>query len=454
MKAIVTILFLAFGSLILRAEALPTRVLIEGNAYWSSLLGVQTSPPKVLKYNDVSAPKAIAPDAGLQLIHAALQFKVSEISSTEARRFADTSLHVLVYLSGGSPAAADHYNRAGWWQLSYPVAVRYGLKITDEVDERFDFERATVAAMHYAQDLQKAFNEMPHEWLIAFVRSPLAVSRPNGAKANVQLVRQLTAVKLVLEANHPDEVFTETVTDFFNKTDNFQSKKAMLVDLLIEQIGMEKSQFYLLNPLLRGEVIPQKAKILLPKNAIAAVVKNEADIWMLTETRLANKADKQARSRDKLAANQPKQNQLQSTTYSVKRGDNLGLIAERFDVSVSDLKEWNNLRSDLIYAGQKLLVYGQNRQPQKPKQTEQKSVSEKKETTKTERLNFEKGTYVSYRVKSGDTLWDIASKFPGVSADNIMAWNGISNHIEVGQIIKIPKKEIRDYSPSSYPDSL
>ena len=44
------------------------------------------------------------------------------------------------------------------------------------------------------------------------------------------------------------------------------------------------------------------------------------------------------------------------TTYTVKSGDNLSMIAQKYGVSVSDIKKWNNLKSTKIYVGQKLKI--------------------------------------------------------------------------------------------------
>ncbi|MHC8523503.1 LysM peptidoglycan-binding domain-containing protein [Rossellomorea sp. H39__3] len=45
-----------------------------------------------------------------------------------------------------------------------------------------------------------------------------------------------------------------------------------------------------------------------------------------------------------------------TTTYTVKSGDYLSKIGQKYNVYVADLKKWNNLKSDLIYPGQKLIV--------------------------------------------------------------------------------------------------
>ena len=64
------------------------------------------------------------------------------------------------------------------------------------------------------------------------------------------------------------------------------------------------------------------------------------------------------------------------------------------------------------------------------------------------------GNYLSYEVKPGDTLWGIANKFPGVSADNIKTWNKVDELIKAGERLKINTQTITDYSPDKYPSTL
>lgn len=47
----------------------------------------------------------------------------------------------------------------------------------------------------------------------------------------------------------------------------------------------------------------------------------------------------------------------ETIVYKVKQGDNLGLIAKKYGVSVAKLKQWNSLKSDLIRPGQKIYIY-------------------------------------------------------------------------------------------------
>lgn len=107
------------------------------------------------------------------------------------------------------------------------------------------------------------------------------------------------------------------------------------------------------------------------------------------------------------------------TTHTVKSGDTLSLIARDYHVNLQDLKTWNNLSSDVIRVGQVLrLTSTSNTQPSTPTQP---STS-----------------YNTYTVKSGDTLWKIATA-NGTTVDTIKSLNGLKSDIlYVGQVLKMP----------------
>ena len=112
-----------------------------------------------------------------------------------------------------------------------------------------------------------------------------------------------------------------------------------------------------------------------------------------------------------------------SATYTVKKGDTLGKIAQNHGCSVTQLKQWNNLSSNNIQVGQKLKV----------KATATASAPQQKAQTS--------GSYTTYTVKSGDSFYTIAKNYPGISAQDIMDFNGLSSSkIKPGMTIKIPKK--------------
>ena len=108
-------------------------------------------------------------------------------------------------------------------------------------------------------------------------------------------------------------------------------------------------------------------------------------------------------------------------TYSVKSGDTLSGIATRHGVTVNQLKQWNGLTSNNIRVGQKLKLNSSS------------SASSASASSS--------GDYSTYTVKSGDSLYSIAKNYSGVSAQDIMNFNGMSSsNIKPGMKIKIPKK--------------
>ena len=118
--------------------------------------------------------------------------------------------------------------------------------------------------------------------------------------------------------------------------------------------------------------------------------------------------------------------------------DYLGRIASRFNVRVSDVKKWNNLKNDHIDVGEQLTIYVP---PAKRSRFEdQEEANEKPEAqAPTPAPDAAKeAAFTWYTVRSGDSLYLIAKRHPGVSSEQLMKFNGIGPDIRPGQKIKIP----------------
>ena len=99
--------------------------------------------------------------------------------------------------------------------------------------------------------------------------------------------------------------------------------------------------------------------------------------------------------------------------YTVEFGDTLYSIAREYNTTVNVLKEINNLTSNILQVGQVLKI-------------------------PTRITNEDTSNYIIYTVKSGDSLYKIASTY-GVTVDEIKYLNGLSsNLISIGQVLKIP----------------
>lgn len=117
--------------------------------------------------------------------------------------------------------------------------------------------------------------------------------------------------------------------------------------------------------------------------------------------------------------------------HTVKSGENLGKISQKYGCTVNDLMKWNNLKSSNILIGQKLKVSGST--------APAASASSNSRTTNTKTATSQKYTW--YTIQPGDNLWDIAEKFDGATVAQIKSINNIknANRLKPGQKIKIPK---------------
>ena len=127
--------------------------------------------------------------------------------------------------------------------------------------------------------------------------------------------------------------------------------------------------------------------------------------------------------------------EIKNIEYTVQSGDNLGTIARKNNVAISDLKMWNNLEDDSIQLGDKLIV------SKKLIIDNSQSVTER--TTKKDKVSKSE-VEDHYYVKKGDSLFSIAKKYPGVSVSDIKKWNGINgNSLKPGMKLKINQKKLK-----------
>ena len=100
--------------------------------------------------------------------------------------------------------------------------------------------------------------------------------------------------------------------------------------------------------------------------------------------------------------------------YVVKNGDSLYAISRQYGLTAQELIDFNNLTSNLLSIGQILKI------PTASSNTSQ--------------------NYIEYKVKSGDNLYSIGRQY-GYTAQELMNYNNLkSNLLNIGQIIKIPRK--------------
>ena len=211
--------------------------------------------------------------------------------------------------------------------------------------------------------------------------------------------------------------------------DTFYINKQLHLKQVSELTGAPLEELKDLNPQYRHEIIPghEREYILrLPYNYTNlfiefedSVYKHKADVYFNPATikKIKDGGDGEL------------------IIYKVKSGDYLGKIAGKYRVSVAQIKKWNNLKSNDIRVGQRLTIY---RGGVVPSSSSSSSSSSAKTTASSSSTGS--GNKITYTVKSGDVLGRIAEKH-GVTLANLKSWNGLtSNNIQIGQKLVIYTK--------------
>ncbi len=152
---------------------------------------------------------------------------------------------------------------------------------------------------------------------------------------------------------------------------------------------------------------------------------------------------------------------LGSNYYTVKSGDSLWSISRKFGVTVNELKKVNNLSSNLLSIGQNLIIPGKKNNTSSNEYVVKKgdtlygiankyniSVDNLKSYNNLSTDSLSIGQIIKipdnkvnsneYVVKSGDSLYSISRKY-GVSVDELMNVNNLkSTVLSDGQVLKIP----------------
>ncbi len=345
--------------------------------------------------------------------------------------------YLAIVESALKPRAKSRVGATGLWQFMYSTGKMYGLDVSSYVDERSDPIKSTEAATKYLSKLYEIFGDWDLA-LAAYNSGPGNVTkaiRRSGGYQNYWNIRHnlpretagylpaFLATMYIFEYAE-EHGFTKAKPEFvYKETDTIRVKQMITLDQVSEVTGVEIEELQFLNPSYKLDIIPyikdENYTLRLPRNVIGPFVNNEEQIYAYVKAEF-----------DKREKPLPQFFEAESKTiYRVRSGDFLGKIARKYGVRVSQIKQWNGLRSNNISIGQRLTIY-----PSKP----YAPASSTSKASTSVNLNPNNVTY--YTVKEGDSLWSISQKFSGVSVQNIKDWNDISsNHLKPGMKLKISK---------------
>ncbi|MFP6850736.1 MAG: LysM peptidoglycan-binding domain-containing protein [Pseudomonas sp.] len=315
--------------------------------------------------------------------------------------------------SSYNPLAYSPANAVGLWQFIPSTGRNFNLRQTNWYDGRRDVMASTDAAISYLLRLKEMFNG---DWLLALAaynagegRVSRAIERnqklglptdywnlslPTETQNYVPKLLALSQVVMTPQAYGvslnaiPNEPYFEQI-EFKQRMD--LARVAAMADL-------DEDELYLLNPAFKkGITLDGPQRLLVPTEKAELLTAN-------------------------LALMKP-QDLVDWQQYRVRSGDSLHGIASRHQLTVATLKDINRLSSNRLSIGQILSIPaqpgGQEREP-----VFQRSVAQSQPVK-------------SYRVKNGDSLWQIA-KNHDVSVKDMRSWNKLSdNSLQIGQVLTV-----------------
>jgi membrane-bound lytic murein transglycosylase D len=164
-------------------------------------------------------------------------------------------------------------------------------------------------------------------------------------------------------------------------------------------------------------------------------VLKKVDRMEFSEKQAMSKGDLAESARAEEGNTRTKSSSTEWIQHSVKPGETMEKIARTYEVSISDLKQWNNLRSSHITAGQTLEIY--DKPEERVKIIAPSARSHTAPLVKTSSTGIFSPTH---KVKKGESIYVIAKMY-GVDVQKLKSHNGLQrNKILVGQILKIPPK--------------
>ncbi|HKG05913.1 MAG TPA: transglycosylase SLT domain-containing protein [Pedobacter sp.] len=284
----------------------------------------------------------------------------------------DEIKYLPIIESSMNPHAVSRVGATGLWQFMFGTARGYGLNMDNFVDERKDPIQASYAAAAYFRD---AYEELG-DWLLAIAayncgmgNVKRAMEKSNSAdfwelrrylpKETRNYVPAFIAALYVMNCSDQHEIKRVSVP-FSKNTDTIQVNRFVSIPVLAEALNMDVEALCNLNPSYKKKIV--NGTELSPKRLIVPKISLE-DFTRIYEVLNADEQPEQMRV--VLASNDDRRVTKKVRTkarpaffyHKVSRGQNLGLIANKYHVEVQDLKVWNKLKGSAIVPGQKLKVY-------------------------------------------------------------------------------------------------
>lgn len=349
-----------------------------------------------------------------------------------------------------NPVAVSRVGAAGLWQFMLPTGKIYGLEINSLVDERRDPVKATHAACRYFIDMYNLYGD----WSLVMASyncGPGNVNkaiRRSGGKTDFwdifpYLPRETRSyVPLFIAANYImnyycDHNLCPVQTSLPLATDTVMVNKLLHFEQVSDLLNIDVEQIRALNPQYKRDIIPGNTRpsvLKLPAIETYAFIDMEDTVYAhRAEELLANALPYYTAD----GVYTPP-NTREKITHTAQSGENLYKIADIYGVTAREIRRWNGLGSNRVAKGKRLTVYVNNDGVAFAQAKAKKEAAKATTTSADKTLTAENG-FITYKVQSGDSLYSISKRYPGITATTLQKVNELPNSkIRPGQVLKIP----------------
>jgi len=286
----------------------------------------------------------------------------------------DDLKYVTIVESGLRPTAYSPAGASGHWQFITSTGQRYAMDSNEWIDERRDLEKATDGAIRYLRDLYTLFRDWPLA-LAAYnagegrIQREMKVQRVSSyydlvlPQETERYVFRVIIAKLILA--HPErygyhldpEDYYQPI-EFDNVVVNVTEPRLDL-GVIADASGSYYREIKLLNPELKENYLPKGTySIKIPKGTKRRFEENfrsgQGVVFLSSEK---SSQDLKNQGSQTAMASKKKSERVE---YTVKKGDTLFAIAQKFSVYIESLIEWNNLeKGKPIRPGEVLVILQQ-----------------------------------------------------------------------------------------------
>ena len=276
-----------------------------------------------------------------------------------------------------NPSAVSRAGASGLWQFMIGTGKIYGLESNSLIDERRDPIKATWAAARYLKEMYGIYGD----WnlvIAAYNCGPgtvnKAINRAGGEKDYWKIYHYLPKetrgyVPAFIAANYVmtyycDHNICPMETNIPTSTDTIQVNKNLHFQQISDLCNVPIDEIKSLNPQYKKQIIPGDIKsytLRLPQSAISTFINcqdtiyaHRADELFQNRKTIAMKDDTPTTSSRKSKSTKAKG---KTSYHTIKSGDTLSAIAERYSVRVSDLMNWNGLsKTSILSLGKRLKI--------------------------------------------------------------------------------------------------